>query len=342
MSEHPHDSRRLTSIAGPPGDGAAVRIYDTLLVMASGVSVSVEEGRAHPPVDSPAVELAEGLTLGELGNELVELVMNAGEFRGHFHYTTHGRPGCRYAYVLEQPLSEVHQGRWDHDELIRLALALSRLVRDNSDSGEYAARITEYENGELRVIPQDCMELRHVYRMLEERDWLDTSEAQALGELIAAFRSAGELPKRLRQAFWKAEKISWERYLDVVLPVLAAALEGMLSTSPEQVTKQFVTRVPLLANELGIAGVSKRFCRDMYKARSQGAHGGDIDLLQPGAQRAEAVRKVALLQTVLRAAVRRGIADPEFRAVFEDDEAIRKRWPVERRRPLLRWGRVRI
>jgi hypothetical protein len=43
---------------------------------------------------------------------------------------------------------------------------------------------------------------------------------------------------------------------------------------------------------------------------------------------AVASAKLAKLQAVLREAIRRGIEDPAFRAVFDDDAAIRTRWPV--------------
>ena len=38
--------------------------------------------------------------------------------------------------------------------------------------------------------------------------------------------------------------------------------------------------------------------------------------------------QVALVQDVLRAAVRRCIDNPEFRSIFDADRAIRARWPV--------------
>ncbi len=255
--------------------------------------------------------------------------------------------GWRYDYVLEQSLEEAHRSRWDQDESIRLALALSRFVRDNADSGQYAARVTEYADGQLRVMPNDCGELRHVYRMSDPhdstiRDWLDADEARQLAELLAAFHSTGELPPRVRQAFWKLEHTAWEYYADVILPVLTAGLEGLLSTSNDLPTKQFVTRVPLLAQELGIAGVSRTFCSRIYKARSQGAHGGDIELFQSASRRPAALKMLALLQSVLRTAVLRTIMDTSFRSVFEDDALIRDRWPVERRHGWWRWRRVHI
>jgi hypothetical protein len=102
----------------------------------------------------------------------------------------------------------------------------------------------------------------------------------------------------------------------------------MLHTSARQVTRQFTTRVPPLAAELGLRKEDKRMCRRMYDARSQGAHGSDIDLLQPEARHDDTVRQLARLQAVLRGALRRGIENPVFRAAFESDETVRERWPV--------------
>jgi hypothetical protein len=114
----------------------------------------------------------------------------------------------------------------------------------------------------------------------------------------------------------------------------------MLNTNTRQVMRQFTTRVSSLADELGVSDVSKRLCRRMYDARSQGAHGTDIDLLKPEARRNETVHQLARLQAVLRAAVRRGIEDPTFRTAFESDESVRARWPVTVRRRFWWWRRV--
>jgi hypothetical protein len=268
--------------------------------------------------------------------------MNACTFRGHYFFPVR-QYGCRYAFVLEraQPVRGA-KTQWDPAQMLREALALGRLVRDNDHSTEYAALVTEYDSGELRVMPHDGGNSRYVYRMLDGRDWLDAVEAAELAELLAAFWSGVALPRRLARALWMSEHVAWERYLDVILPALVTALEGMLSTSNRQVTKQFVTRLPALAAELGIPGVSKSFCRKMYQARSQGAHGTDIDLFQHEARHEETIKEVARLQTVLRAAVRRGIEDPEFRARFEDEKGVRACWPVEARRRLWRWPRERL
>ena len=189
------------------------------------------------------------------------------------------------------------------------------------------------------MFPYDGWESRHVYRLHDDRDWLDADEAQQLAALLDRFWALGELHGRLRHALWTTEHVAWEYYLDIVLPALVSALEGLVNTDKNSVMKQFTTRVPLLARELDVEGVSKNFCRKMYEARSQGAHGSDIDMFAAGADRPAAVAKVARLQAVLRRAVRRGIEDPEFRAVFDDDASIKARWPVLVRQTRWRWRR---
>lgn len=327
-------------IAGPPDAGSPTQVYDVLVVTTSEAA-SFEEFQAHPPAGDPPFDLGRGLSIKQLTPDLAELVMNACTFRGHYFFAER-QFGCRYAFVLEQPLSEAHTFRWDPGQVIRAALVLSRLVRDNAHSTEYAARVTEYENGKLRVMPHDGGESREVHRMLDERDWLDDNEARELADLLAAFWSPATLPRRLERALWASEHVAWERYLDVILPGLVAAIEGMLNTSKRQLTRQFGTRVAALAAELDVSDVSRTFCRRMYEARSQGAHGDDVDLFKPEARRDENVKRLARLQTVLRTALRRGIEDPDFGTLFDSDETVRAHWPVEVRQRGWRWRRERL
>jgi hypothetical protein len=238
---------------------------------------SFEEFTAQPPVGDPPFDLGRGLSIAELDYDLVELVMNACSQRGHYFVATR-QLGCRYAFVLEQRPQSVPSFDWDPDGMISQAVALSRLMRDNTYSTEYAARVVEHEDGELQVIPHDDVESRYAYRLGDERNWLDAEDGTQLRALLAAWASPrDDLTARLRRALWRAEHLSWERYLDIALPGFVAALEGLISTGSRQVTRQFVTPVPLLARDLGVPGVSKSFCKAMYNARSQGFHGADID-----------------------------------------------------------------
>ena len=333
----PADSRGLHRITRPPGAGPPAHVYDVLLVTPPDVMAD-DDLAMHPPVGDPPFELGRQLSIVHIESSTAELVMNACDQRGHFHFGER-QFGCLYAFVLDQPTAVAGYSRWDPDGTIMAAIALSRLVRDNAASTEYAARVTEFEGGEMSVFPYDGVESRHVYRLSDDREWLDADEAQQLAALLSRFWALGELHGRLRNALWTTEHTAWEYYLDIVLPALVSALEGLVNTSKSQVMKQFTTRVPALARELDIQGVSKTFCRKMYEARSQGAHGSDIDMFAAGADRAAAVAKVALLQEVLRRAVRRGIEDAQFRAVFDHDDSIRARWPVMVRHPRWRWRR---
>jgi hypothetical protein len=335
MPGDPADSRDLRVVAAPPTAGKPKRVFDVLLAARTGGPV--EDFEAHPPVGDPPVDLGAGLRIEALNATLSDLVLEACSLRGHY-FRPARQFGFRYAYVLDQPLTEAHRFRWDHDIVLRRAVILSRLVRENTDSTEYAARVTEYADGDLRVMPFDGDESRYIFRLSKGRDWLDAADAEALRSLLDAYVGARPLPDRVRRALWRSEHLAQERWLDVRLPGMVVTLDGLVATSRRQVVRQFVERVPALASELGIPHVTKSFCRKMYAARSQGAHGVEIDLVQVEADQRSAVEKTGRLQTVLRAGFRRAIEDVAFREIFADDDSIRRQWPV-RIRP--RWRPLR-
>jgi hypothetical protein len=123
-------------------------------------------------------------------------------------------------------------------------------------------------------------------------------------------------------------------------------IEALLNTSEHQATKQITSRLPLLAADVGVVGVSKTFARKMYNDRSSPAHGQEL-VLAPATRTGQAtttseidpdyLTKVARVQDLLRVATRKGIQEPEFAATFANTESIRVRWPVSTRVVLLRW-----
>jgi len=127
--------------------------------------------------------------------------------------------------------------------------------------------------------------------------------------------------------------------------MLFMGLEALLNTGKHQVTKQITTRMPLLAAEVGVAGVTKTFARSMYGDRSSPAHGQEL-VLPPATRTAQTTRtsdidpdylaKVARVQDLLRATTRKGVDDPSFATTFTNAGSIRTRWPVTTRVGLFR------
>jgi hypothetical protein len=94
-----------------------------------------------------------------------------------------------------------------------------------------------------------------------------------------------------------------------------------------------VLRVPALAADLGITGVDAALCTELYDGRSDWSHGSSVALFEgtgrdPTIEADEIRAKIARLQDVLRAGIRRAIEVPEFGATFDNDEGIVSRWPV--------------
>jgi hypothetical protein len=100
-----------------------------------------------------------------------------------------------------------------------------------------------------------------------------------LRDLLAAFWAVQEeLPSRVRRALWRTEHASWSAWADAMLPTLVSGLEALLKTEKHPSGKQFTTRVPLLAVELGIDGLTSAVCEYLYDARSEFVHGTHVRL----------------------------------------------------------------
>jgi hypothetical protein len=207
---HPADSKDLPPfVGGPPSRGAETRVRDILLVTIGMWEDEIDSDalsqlhRDHPPVtDAGSFDLGHGVRLQQLAQEDGELLMNACEPRGHF-YIGARQFGHRYAYVFEPSPTAVREDPygWDPDQRIFAAMHLSRLVRDNADSMEYAGRIVDYDDGRQQVIPRHDCELGRAYRLGRGRDWLDADDARALRQLLGAYwRVEAQLSGRVRRA----------------------------------------------------------------------------------------------------------------------------------------------
>jgi hypothetical protein len=90
------------------------------------------------------------------------------------------------------------------------------------------------------------------------------------------------------------------------------------------VSEQFKRRVPLLARELDITGVTARRAQRFYGARSTTVHGGALRVTTL----APANRELGAMQRLLQRALRRAIEEPAFRSTFRSAPAVRAEWSV--------------
>jgi hypothetical protein len=333
------------------------RVRDVVLCLSTVVTPEAGDVQAHPPVGGLAarrgnaevaeeIDLGLGITIGRLRGEDEKLVVNACDPRGHYFFPIRHNI-VRHAFVRDVPAPwESDLYNWDGDGRLFRALSLSRLIRDNGYSLNYAARLVDYEDGEQMVAYLPNPEGKAAYRMRDSRDWFDTQDGLALRSLLASFWAIEPtLPSRLGQAMWRMEYASRLEWADVAVLILVSGLESLLKTERHHATAQFKQRVPRVAEELGIADVDPDFCGRMYQARSDWAHGTHVRMFSPpppttddttmpatggpaSNDEREGLAEVALIQDVLRGLVRRCIEDDAFRATFHHDRLIRERWPV--------------
>jgi hypothetical protein len=334
------------------------RIRDIIICAAETTdSVTPEEFRAHPPVGAPErlfpnavseVELGDGVKLLSLPGEEADEIMNACTPCG-VNFNPIRQFSQRYSFVRNRTIEEVDDSYFNPDEDGRLydALSLSRLIRDHGFSLQYTARVVDHENGKRTIAYRASSEGAAAYRLTPGREWLDGPEAAELADLLAAQRSA-ELPNRVTRAMWRSEYATRIGWADVMLPTLIGGLEALLKVGRGQLTAQFKHRATAVAAELGVDGVSKSLCARMYDGRSDWVHGSHVQLFDRagghGATDAEEQRvlhEIATMRDLLRTAVRRAIEDPEFRAIFTDNDAIEMRWPAPRPPRVGFWSRLR-
>lgn len=343
-NRHRGDSRELDFVSVPPGHAAVRAVRDVLLVPTYHDG-SDGEWRESPPAGDPPVDLGGGLLLVErLTSEENELVIHSCEPRGHF-FIPSATFGVRQAYVREIDLSAYEKDPygWDAEGVISVAYKLSRHVRDNAVSTEYAARIVDYADGQEQVIPGPVSgEWATAYRAGTGRDWLDGEDAEALRDLCDAYWAGGPsmITGRLDRAVKACEGSAHCMFAQDAVREVVTGLEALLKTHRYAATTQFVQRVPMLARELGIHGVTKRFCEQIYRWRSQVSHGARTSMFSSRAhdvtpeasgERRRKLDRALLIQAVLRAAIRKAVLDPSFRRRFRRRGTIQARWPVRDR-----------
>lgn len=343
--------------AGPPNPAPVVGVRDVIVCAKGDEEVDGEEFRDHPPVGSldwmgfadpekkdrrvGSIELGQSIRIERLNDDTAELVMNACQPRGHYFFPVR-QFGQVYSFVRHMPPTEHEENpyRWDPNGLLQHALMFSRLIRDNGYSTQYAARITDYEDEQQQVVYLPWSQDSIIFRLRRDREYLDGPEAEELAALLGAYwETINGLPGRVEEAIWRVAITPRFQNGRAVNSYLCSGLEALLKTGQGPVTKQFKRRVRLLASELGVEGIDKKFLRRIYKERSDWVHGSTLlytsarldeeagaekSVIDPGIDLAD----IVLLQDLLRKAVRRCVEDADFRATFATDKAIQKRWAI--------------
>lgn len=225
----------------PPGiaDRQIVAIRD-VIVCATGEddhSIPIEEFYAHPPVGTEpaerfdgavtAVDLGDGIKLGRASDDDAERIMDACAPAGQ-NFSPVRQFGQRYAFYIDHSVEEATENLYGFDERLGVALALSRLTRDNGFSYQYAARVIEHAATEPTITPLGATEGHVVYRLPGgDREWLDAPETRELASLLEAYRSI-ELPPRVREALWRSEYASHMARGDIMLATIVSGLEALL------------------------------------------------------------------------------------------------------------------
>ena len=97
-----------------------------------------------------------------------------------------------------------------------------------------------------------------------------------------------------------------------------------MHTDRHDSTKQFTKRVSQLASELGAIQFSEDAAKEAYDFRSRISHGQGsvtLDIKTRGLYEQ--------MEEVLRKTIVCAIRDPDFSRIFEGDEGIRTRWPLQ-------------
>lgn len=315
------------------------RVRDVLVVPSPGHRANEQDWHDNPPVGN-AVDLGNGVLLERLrgdDSELPEQVMDASTARG-LDFEATRQFGQLYSFWRDVPEDE-HEERlftWDPAGAIAEALAISRFVLDNAHSFEFVGRVIDRSDGHRRIVPLLGYDGRIAYRTRKDRFWLTTAEAEELRTLLDRYRVVKHtLPDRVRRALWHVDRSCYCRFIQEAVTNIATGLEALLNTGEEEpIAAQFVKRSQALARELGIA-TSRSYWSWLYDVRSRAAHGAESTLVvpsgwdeTPGDPPAD-VAKIAEAQDVLRQAVRKAIENEEFRGVFESEQSIRVRFPLE-------------
>lgn len=301
-------------------------IADVLLIGAEPLRSEFQTREAEPPL-SKELEVAPGVQFAVVKPDIATAVLRATKFRDPENSGT----TAMYGFVRYDPPGDF----WDQDQAISKTLFLSHLVHAHEGGFEFTARVETDERSRLvRLLPADVGPafMRAYCCLGVRRKWLTQADGLLLKELVAAYEavrsSLAETRVGLAVSLFLESPFVYHGRARALL--LATTLEGLVTTSPDRSLKQFTTRVPHLANEVGLSTLDACWSERIYsKFRSRLAQG--LPFLQSAAEHERQATLDGInadmkdLDELLRRVLRKALTDADFRERVENAD---KYWPV--------------
>jgi hypothetical protein len=297
-----------------------VAVTDVLLIN-RGALYGRQDAAAEEPPLSRAFEVAPGLQLAGVRSHIANAIFHVCKFRDLDRF----EDAALYGFVRYEPPGT----RWDEDGLMSKALFLSHFVHPHSGGFEFSARIETDDRSRLtRLEPADtATPFARAYCCTDvQRPWLTQDDAVELRTLMAAYDAARPALANTKVGL-AISLFSESPFVYHGRPratSLAIVLEALVNRSTVRAVKQFTSRIPALATDVGLPQFNRRWAEQIYGLRSRLAHGVRILSSVDDTGHAEGIHGLNTAMTemdeLLRRILNRALTDATFRDRVENIE----------------------
>lgn len=236
-----------------------------------------------------------------------------------FNFHPSRQYGSHYALVRRVRPLPCDYYTWDSEEIVDRILSVARLVHPTTMATMYAARLY-FEEGKLDSIvagpTQGFSAQVHIPATTKWRNWLCKAEMEDLRVHMQNY--IVDAPDRVRQARRHMTAVFHTYYADQRCALLVTSLESLLQVGRERMTRQFISRVQKLAENVGIVITAKE-ANQIYSERSSFVHGDQSNYSDLSEAKLELIRR---FERVLRRALLRASTDKNFSGIFNKNADI--------------------
>jgi hypothetical protein len=297
-----------------------VAVADVLLINGGALYGRQDVAEREPPL-SRVFEIAPGLQLAGVRKHVAHAILQVCKFRSLDRFDD----SALYAFVRYEPPGT----RWDEDGLMSKALFLSHFVHPHSGGFEFSARIETDDRSRLtRLEPADtATPFARAYPCTGvQRPWLTQEDAVELRTLIVAYDEvrASLANTKVGLAISLFSESPFVYHGRPRATSLAIVLEALVNRSTVRAVKQFTSRLPVLAADVGLPQFNRRWAEQIYGLRSRLAHGERILPGSGDTSHAETIQGLNTAMTemdeLLRRVLNRALTDAAFRQKVENIE----------------------